>query len=137
MSKLTALTRWVGPELAACELTHFERAPIDPEAARAEHVAYLDALRDLCQNAVGPRRVDAAVGAHADDGARRLERGECAAQHELQELGLPAQRAGPDLGQQHAEASGGASAAAGGAHPRARRARAAPTSALRARRRSR
>lgn len=52
MSKLTALTRWVGPELAACELTHFERTPIDPEAARAEHVAYLDALRGLCDEVI-------------------------------------------------------------------------------------
>jgi len=48
VSKLTALTRWVGPELEACELTHFERAAIDPDAAHREHVAYLDALRELC-----------------------------------------------------------------------------------------
>jgi dimethylargininase len=48
VSKLTALTRWVGPELEACELTHFERAAIDPDAAHAEHVAYLDVLRELC-----------------------------------------------------------------------------------------
>ena len=45
MSKLTALTRWVGPELEACELTHFERVTIAPVAAYAEHVAYLDAPR--------------------------------------------------------------------------------------------
>jgi len=52
VSKLTALTRWVGPELEACELTHYERAAIDPAAARAEHVAYLDALREFCDEVV-------------------------------------------------------------------------------------
>ena len=52
MSKLTALTRWVGPELEACELTHFKRATIDADAAHAEHVAYLDVLRELCDEVV-------------------------------------------------------------------------------------
>lgn len=52
MSKLTALTRWIGPELESCELTHFERATIDQEAAHLEHLAYLDALRDLCDEVV-------------------------------------------------------------------------------------
>ncbi len=52
MSKLTALTRWVGPELEACELTHFKRATIDTDAAHAEHVAYLDVLRELCDEVV-------------------------------------------------------------------------------------
>jgi len=52
VSKLTALTRWVGPELESCELTHFERATIDQEAAHLEHVAYLDALRELCDEVV-------------------------------------------------------------------------------------
>jgi dimethylargininase len=52
VSKLTALTRWVGPELEACELTHFERAAIDPKAAHAEHVAYLRVLRELCDEVI-------------------------------------------------------------------------------------
>ena len=52
MPKLTALTRWVGPELEACELTHFEREAIDPDAAHAEHVAYLDVLRELCDEVI-------------------------------------------------------------------------------------
>ena len=52
MSKLTALTRWVGPELEACELTHFERATIEADVAHAEHVAYLDVLRELCDEVV-------------------------------------------------------------------------------------
>jgi len=52
VAKLTALTRWIGPELEACELTHLDRADIDVEAAHAEHVAYLDALRELCDEVV-------------------------------------------------------------------------------------
>jgi dimethylargininase len=52
VSKLIALTRWVGPELEACELTHFERATIDAGAAHAEHVAYLEVLRELCDEVV-------------------------------------------------------------------------------------
>jgi len=52
MGKLTALTRWVGPELDTCELTHLGRSAIDPAAARAEHTAYLQVLRDLCDEVV-------------------------------------------------------------------------------------
>lgn len=44
---LIALTRAVSPTLAACELTHIERAPIDVERARAQHDAYEDCLRAL------------------------------------------------------------------------------------------
>jgi dimethylargininase len=42
-----ALTREVSPALARCELTHLARAPIDVERARAQHLAYEDALRAL------------------------------------------------------------------------------------------
>ena len=52
MAKLTALTRWVGPELADCELTHYEREDIDADAAHTEHVAYLDTLREFCDEVV-------------------------------------------------------------------------------------
>jgi len=41
-----AITRAVSPSLAACELTHLERAPIDVERARAQHGAYERALAD-------------------------------------------------------------------------------------------
>jgi dimethylargininase len=44
---MIALTREVPPSLAACELTHLARAPIDVAVARAEHAAYEDALRAL------------------------------------------------------------------------------------------
>lgn len=43
---LIALTRDVSPALAHCELTHLERAPIDLEAARAQHHAYERCLAD-------------------------------------------------------------------------------------------
>jgi len=45
MSRLLAITRDVGPDLAACELTHLERVPIDPERAARQHAAYRAALR--------------------------------------------------------------------------------------------
>ncbi len=42
---LTALTRAVPDSMAACELTHRAREPIDVAVARAQHAAYEDALR--------------------------------------------------------------------------------------------
>jgi dimethylargininase len=41
-----AITRDVGPDLAACELTHQARVPIDVELARAQHLAYQRALAE-------------------------------------------------------------------------------------------
>jgi dimethylargininase len=41
---LVALTREISPALAACELTHLPRVPIDVELARAQHAAYEGAL---------------------------------------------------------------------------------------------
>ena len=40
-----ALTREVSAALAACELTHLEREPIDVARARTQHAAYEEALR--------------------------------------------------------------------------------------------
>jgi dimethylargininase len=42
-----AITREVSPTMGACELTHFARQPIDISAARRQHGAYCDCLRDL------------------------------------------------------------------------------------------
>ena len=42
-----ALTRAVSPSLAACELTHLRRAPIDVARATAQHAAYERCLADL------------------------------------------------------------------------------------------
>ena len=44
---LVALVRPTGPELAACELTHLDRQPIDIERATAEHDGYVEHLRHL------------------------------------------------------------------------------------------
>lgn len=44
---LIALTREVSRALAACELTHLERRPIDFELAVSQHRAYLQVLGDL------------------------------------------------------------------------------------------
>lgn len=50
-----ALAREISPGLARCELTHLERRPIDLEAARREHAAYLEALARLgCEPVVLP-----------------------------------------------------------------------------------
>ncbi len=42
-----ALTRDVSPGMERCELSHIARTPIDLEAARAQHAAYEQCLRDL------------------------------------------------------------------------------------------
>jgi dimethylargininase len=44
---LLALTRAVSPSLAACELTHLPRQPIDPVLAAAQHAAYEAVLTGL------------------------------------------------------------------------------------------
>lgn len=43
---MVAITREVSPSLAACELTHLERVPIDVETARAQHHLYICALTE-------------------------------------------------------------------------------------------
>lgn len=42
-----AITREVSPRFAECEITHIERRPIDLDVARAQHRAYVEALREL------------------------------------------------------------------------------------------
>ena len=44
---LLALTRAVSPSLAACELTHLPRQPIDPALAAAQHAVYEAVLSGL------------------------------------------------------------------------------------------
>jgi dimethylargininase len=46
-SSFVALVREVSPRLAACELTHLARQPIDFERARSQHAAYVDLLASL------------------------------------------------------------------------------------------
>jgi dimethylargininase len=42
-----AITREISPRFAECEITHIERTPIDLGTARAQHHAYVNALREL------------------------------------------------------------------------------------------
>jgi dimethylargininase len=44
---VVAITRQVSLHIAECEITHIERMPIDVNHARAQHQAYVDALKDL------------------------------------------------------------------------------------------
>jgi dimethylargininase len=44
---LTAITRELSPSMEACELTHFERQPINIGRAREQHAAYQVCLREL------------------------------------------------------------------------------------------
>src|SRR5688572_13148530 len=44
---MIGLTRPIPDSLAACELTHIERAPIDVARARAQHAAYEQVLSSL------------------------------------------------------------------------------------------
>src|SRR5437773_9941382 len=47
MPGLIAITREVSPSIAACELTHLAREPIDVDRARAQHAEYERALERL------------------------------------------------------------------------------------------
>lgn len=47
MAELIALTRAVSPAMAACELTHLPRTPIDIARASEQHAAYERALEQL------------------------------------------------------------------------------------------
>lgn len=50
MSSLVAVTRAVSPQMAACQLTHVPRVPIDIDLAAAQHAAYERTLEQLeCQ----------------------------------------------------------------------------------------
>ncbi len=44
---IVAITRPTGSELADCELTHIDRAPIDVARACEQHEAYVDVLRSI------------------------------------------------------------------------------------------
>jgi dimethylargininase len=50
---MIAITRDVSPAVAACELTHLQRTPIDFERARVQHEAYRALLRELGCEVVG------------------------------------------------------------------------------------
>lgn len=69
-----ALTRSPGPELAQCELTFVERAPIDHERALAQHADYRAALQALGAEVVNLPALDGAPDAtFVEDPALVLE----------------------------------------------------------------
>lgn len=47
-----AITREVSPRFNECEITHIDRTPIDIDAARAQHLQYVHALKNLGCNVV-------------------------------------------------------------------------------------
>src|SRR5512145_956597 len=47
-----AITREVSPRFDECEITHIERTAIDLSTARAEHHAYVNALKQLGCNVI-------------------------------------------------------------------------------------
>ena len=60
--RLIALTRPVSETMAACELTHLEREPIDIARARAQHAGYVRALAE-----VGCHVIEVAAADHLPD----------------------------------------------------------------------
>ena len=60
--KLIAVTRPVSASMAACELTHLQREPIDSARARTQHAAYVRALAE-----VGCQVIDVPVADHLPD----------------------------------------------------------------------
>ena len=56
---LKAITRPISPKMAECELTHFDRQPIDIALAEKQHTEYEDALKRLgCQIIKAPAAPD-------------------------------------------------------------------------------
>jgi len=47
-----AITREVSPRFNECEITHIERTPIDLNFARAQHRAYVNALKELVYDVI-------------------------------------------------------------------------------------
>jgi dimethylargininase len=69
-----ALTRRVPDALAACELTHLERVPIDVARARAQHAEYERVLASLgCQVVTLPEAPDLADSVFVEDTAIMLD----------------------------------------------------------------
>jgi dimethylargininase len=65
-----AITREVSPRFDECEITHIERTPIDLNIARAQHRAYINALRDLgCEVIELPAEADLPDSVFVEDAA--------------------------------------------------------------------
>ena len=67
---IIAITREVSPRFAECELTHIERTPIDLNIARAQHCAYVNALKQLeCKVIELPAEADLPDSVFVEDAA--------------------------------------------------------------------
>lgn len=65
-----AITRDVSPRFNDCEITHIERTPINLEVARAQHRAYVDALKRLsCEVMELPAEADLPDSVFVEDTA--------------------------------------------------------------------
>jgi dimethylargininase len=65
-----AVTREVSPRFDECEITHIERTPIDLNVARAQHRAYVNALRQLgCEVIELPAEADLPDSVFVEDTA--------------------------------------------------------------------
>lgn len=65
-----AITRKISPRFNECEITHIERAPIDLDAARAQHKQYVDALAEVgCQIIELPAEADLPDSVFVEDTA--------------------------------------------------------------------
>jgi dimethylargininase len=71
---LIAVTREVSPNIGRCELTHFEREPIDIARARAQHRQYQECLADLgCKIVALPAEPDLPDSVFVEDAALVLD----------------------------------------------------------------
>lgn len=69
-----AITRHISPAMAACELTHVERVPIDLLLAQQQHLQYQQALRALgCELLVLPAEPDLPDSVFVEDVAVVLD----------------------------------------------------------------
>jgi dimethylargininase len=71
---LIAITREVSPNIARCELTHFEREPIDLARAQAQHRQYQNCLAELgCKVIALPAESDLPDSVFVEDTALVLD----------------------------------------------------------------
>jgi dimethylargininase len=71
---LIAITRDVSPAIQNCELTHFQREPIDVDRARAQHRQYGQCLADLgCKVVSLPAELDLPDSVFVEDTALVLD----------------------------------------------------------------
>jgi dimethylargininase len=71
---LIAITREVSPKITECELTHFEREPIDLDRAREQHRQYCHCLAELgCKVLALPAEPDLPDSVFVEDTALALD----------------------------------------------------------------